>query len=217
MKTTDWIVTYTGENFYTLEPEQHKIWLLDIAHALAMTCRYAGHCIRRYSVAEHSVLLVRLLRSLGCERAVLVWALFHDSPEAFLQDLVRPVKKQVVGYSEAEKRVERAIIERFYLASHFGVTETTMKFVKSYDDRILHDEAFQNTSPPIVEWRNSRHQLGVKLHYWSPWRAKFEFLREAARLHPAWFYHHYAPHWFKKRFIDKVCNLLFHPSIPPVV
>ena len=54
---TAWITTYTGKKFYPAVPDLELISIIDIAHALSMICRYAGHCTKFYSVAEHSVRL----------------------------------------------------------------------------------------------------------------------------------------------------------------
>ena len=54
-----WIQTYTGRQFWPMDPRSHEVFIEDIAHSLSMMCRYAGHCERFYSVAEHSILLAR--------------------------------------------------------------------------------------------------------------------------------------------------------------
>jgi hypothetical protein len=53
----DWIQTATGRPFWPIDPRPEDIDIEDIAHALSMLCRFGGHCLRFYSVAEHSVLL----------------------------------------------------------------------------------------------------------------------------------------------------------------
>ncbi|TAM99321.1 MAG: phosphohydrolase, partial [Rhizobiaceae bacterium] len=52
-----WIMTHSGKPFYPARPAPSDIDILDIAHALSMTCRYGGHARRFYSVAEHCVLV----------------------------------------------------------------------------------------------------------------------------------------------------------------
>ena len=39
--------------------------IVEIAHALANQCRYSGHTRRHYSVAEHSLLVERVIRERG--------------------------------------------------------------------------------------------------------------------------------------------------------
>jgi hypothetical protein len=107
----DWMQTYTGRVFYPLDPHPEAVCIADIAHALAQQCRYAGHSLFHYSVAQHSVLV-----STHVPREHAVWGLMHDAAEAYLVDLPRPVKHSVVGYDAAEERVLEAVAERFGLS-----------------------------------------------------------------------------------------------------
>lgn len=104
--------SYTGKKFYSLDPRPEDIDIVDIAHALSMQCRYNGHYRRFYSVAEHCVLLSKLFTA---EYAL--WALLHDETEAYVGDMVRPLKAHLPDYCAAEDRVMIAIAERFGLES----------------------------------------------------------------------------------------------------
>ena len=55
-----WIQTYTGIKFDALNPKPKMIDIVDIAHALSMTCRFNGHVKNFYSVAEHSYYVSQL-------------------------------------------------------------------------------------------------------------------------------------------------------------
>ena len=57
MRYGDFIQTYSGIEFYPLDPRIEEVKLLDIAHALSNICRFTGHCNEFYSVAQHSVLV----------------------------------------------------------------------------------------------------------------------------------------------------------------
>ena len=50
-----WMGTFGGLKFHPLAPVATEVDVADIAHGLAMTCRYGGQCMRYYSVAEHCV------------------------------------------------------------------------------------------------------------------------------------------------------------------
>lgn len=56
----DWMQTFSGIQFYPLDPRVEDVRIEDIARALAMQCRYNGHVTRFYSVAEHSVRVAML-------------------------------------------------------------------------------------------------------------------------------------------------------------
>ena len=109
------IQTYTGIEFYPLDPRADMITPHDVAHALALKCRYTGHCDFFFSVAQHSVLLSDYTRKLGLDMNHQRWALLHDASEAYLPDVAGPIKSHIQGFTEIEDRLLRAVAERFDL------------------------------------------------------------------------------------------------------
>lgn len=111
------IETYTGRFVDTNDPDPNSIALEDIAHALAFTCRYGGHCTRFYSVAEHSVLCSRRMERQGASLALQMAALHHDDAEAYLGDIPRPLKPLLgVRYVRMTRRMDAAIVKALSLA-----------------------------------------------------------------------------------------------------
>lgn len=109
---TAWLQTATGGQFYPLAPRPEYVKVEDIAHALANVCRFAGHSRSFYSVAQHSVLVSRL-----CEPQDALWGLLHDASEAYLGDVISPLKRTEAWaeYRKIETRVQGAICDRFGL------------------------------------------------------------------------------------------------------
>jgi hypothetical protein len=167
-RTGDWMQTYSGQRFYPIDPRESEVDIGDIAHALSMLCRYGGHVKRFYSVAEHSVLLARHLYHVGPETAL--WALLHDASEAYISDVIRPIKPYLLNYRVLEDAVMRCIAGRFNIA---GVMPD---IVHAADDRIIADERQQNLL--LIAWDHEPGPaLGVTLQFWSPEVAEREFLR----------------------------------------
>lgn len=164
-----WMQTYTGRAVHPMDLRPEDICIEDIAHALSMQCRYNGHSLRFYSVAEHSVLIARHLRERHND-VVALEGLLHDATEAYLADVPRPVKPFLVGYREAEARAALAI------ADAFGLPLDMPPAVHDADNRILHDERIQNMARSERDWGLTGVRLGVTLEFWEPQRAKAEFL-----------------------------------------
>lgn len=169
----DWIQTALGGQFWPIDPRPDEIDPEDVAHALSLLCRFGGHCLRFYSVAEHSVLLARAVAPHNR-----LWALLHDATEAYLVDVPRPLKPFLVGYKEAEDKIARAVCDRFGLPMEMPAE------VRAADTRILTDERHQNMAPAPKPWSTDAEPLGVTLQFWSPPRAKREFLAELASSFP---------------------------------
>lgn len=165
----DWMQTYTGRQFWPLDPRFNEIDIRDIAHALAHQCRYAGHVRTFYSVAQHSVLV-----SLQASEENALCALLHDATEAYLVDLPRPVKKFMPEYAKAELNLWHAIAMKFDLPMEIPDE------VHELDNRILHDEREQLMSEPPAQWSVPGERLGINIY---PWEAAFAKSRFMARFH----------------------------------
>lgn len=133
-----WMNTYTGKRFDLLDPRPENVGLLDIAHALSNQARYAGHTVRHYSVAEHSLIVFDAVRTLAPEDIDLQrWALMHDAAEAYVTDIPWPlIAAGLAGeIKAAEKRIMAVICERFSLSAQEPA------FVKEIDLELLDLEA----------------------------------------------------------------------------
>ena len=169
----DWRVTFTGKRFWPLDPRPEDICIEDIAHQLSMICRYGGATSRFYSVAEHSV-FVALNTPLKHRLA----ALMHDSAEAYVGDVVRPLKylPTFAAYREVEANIERVI------AAKYGFDLPLADCIKQADARITHDEREIFLEPQVwtpeeeARWGVVGEPLGVQLRGWDPANAEAAFL-----------------------------------------
>lgn len=93
------MVTSDGSELSMDHPERGAVTALDIAWSLAQTNRFAGRCLRPYSVAEHSLLVCEIAeQELGLDVHGQLMALMHDAHEAYSGDLHWP-GKQFIGAS----------------------------------------------------------------------------------------------------------------------
>lgn len=115
-----WILTNRGIRFELLAPTADMVHPGDIAFSLARLCRFNGHTSKHYSVAEHCFRAHELV-----EPEHQLVTLLHDATEAYIGDMVRPLKHAMREYAasrgvldvyaQIEHRVWLAICERFDL------------------------------------------------------------------------------------------------------
>lgn len=108
-----WILTHTGKHLDLLDPQPDQIDLADIAHGLSHECRFSGQCRTFYSVAQHSVLVSRIVHA-----DIAFEALLHDATEAYLKDVPSPLKAMLQNYINLEARLNHVIRRRFELPAH---------------------------------------------------------------------------------------------------
>lgn len=181
----DWMEVYSGTRFFPLDPRPEEVHLEDIAHSQARQNRYNGHIqLEHYSVAEHSVLMALWLLETYGDPFLAYQGLFHDGPEAYVSDMVRPLKRQpeMSGFVGIEQGVYTAIVDAFphLLASHGGQRRGFYeldKRVKEADNRILVDERAQVMRQSGNPWGiDHLEPLGVRIFGQAPNHAKQRFL-----------------------------------------
>lgn len=111
------IITKSGKRVSFVDPQPNQIDIDDIAWALAHQNRYNGHTSRPYSVAEHSIRLVNYLFTKleqdvqkEAPRLLMLYALLHDAPEAYIGDIVYHLKGMVPGFKEIEDNIMSTIL-----------------------------------------------------------------------------------------------------------
>lgn len=174
----EFIRTYKGI-FYPLDPRADEVNIEDIAHGLSNTCRFSGHTIKHYSVAEHSWIMSYQFDDNDPNA---LWALMHDASEAYITDVPRPVKRAMPIFAEIETNIMNVVCDKF------GMQRGEPKEVKRVDYAIFANEVEQCMlsnedigyefdwyfpEPPIA---------GLKLLFLQPERAKRVFLKRFEEL-----------------------------------
>lgn len=142
-----------------------SIRIEDIAHALSNICRFTGHTREFYSVAQHSVLV-----ALQVPREHQLAALLHDAPEAYINDMSRPVKymEGMEGYKRLEQRIWCSV------AWKFGLPLELDRSIKIADNRMLFTEK-RDLLPPC-DWEYEEEPYPAEIIPWSPTLARDQFL-----------------------------------------
>ena len=104
------ISTYLGNRFDPLSGKIESIHIEDIAHGLAYQCRFNGQTNAFYSVAQHSLLVAEMLPD-----SLKLAGLLHDAAEAYIGDMVKPLKRFIPEYQNIEKQVTGEIRRFFHL------------------------------------------------------------------------------------------------------
>lgn len=146
-----WIQTYGGRRYWPLDPSPAEVEVEDIAHHLAMLCRFTGACRRFYSVAEHSVKVSYVASvTFGDNKPLLLRALLHDAAEAYCNDIARPVKREIVGYDDIEEANQMAIHDRLGIP---WVDDHADRTIKQADNAMLVAEQAAFMAPCDHRWR----------------------------------------------------------------
>ncbi|MCQ2521622.1 MAG: hypothetical protein MJ105_04520 [Lachnospiraceae bacterium] len=143
-----YLKTYMGYKVDPLDPKEEYITLEDIAHALSLNCRGNGQVTHFYSVCQHCINCAKEAKARGESVRVQFAALLHDGAEAYLSDLIRPIKDGMPGYREMEDRFLKVILAKFGLAD---LTKEEWQKVKKIDDDLLTIDLVELLKEPMPE------------------------------------------------------------------
>jgi hypothetical protein len=161
----------SGKYVDLLEPDPATIDIESIGAALGKLCRFGGHCPRFYSVAEHCIHAAKLALDDGYMGEALRAVFLHDAAEAYVGDMVRPLKMHISEYHEFEARIEKAIEARFNIQF-----EPWRDIIKKYDQEMLKTERYQMWPLDKTEWAGMDGAYHVVLlRYYPPNEATFYF------------------------------------------
>jgi len=138
---SSFIITALGDKFDFDNPESSYMDIYQIGLSLSKQCRFNGHTSVFYSVAQHSVLVSYYLPP-----ELALAGLLHDASEAFIGDLVTPLKKRFPEFKELEDKIQRAINLRFNLPL------TVDPRIKQTDLRVLATEKRDVMPPNNYHW-----------------------------------------------------------------
>ena len=169
-----WIQTYTGRKFDLLDPQPDMIALEDIAHHLSMQCRFNGACREFYSVAQHSVHVAELLPP-----ELQAHGLLHDAAEAYIGDMVRPLKRLLPTFADVERNILAAIGRRFEIGL---LSVAKLAAVKAADNTMLATEARDLMADSPDDWGLTAEPRESVVIPWTSNGASLIFLATAWQL-----------------------------------
>lgn len=161
------VTTYSGKSIDLDSPNPDLIDIDDIAHQLSLINRFNGATKEPYSVAQHSVIVSNIVKP---EFALL--GLLHDAAEAYIGDIVGPVKKLFNQFfGDLERRLLGVILEKY--CAEIGVdclwkvkTADMQAYVTEFRDLFNSPQNFEHLPEP----------LAYKIEPVGNWKAKRMFL-----------------------------------------
>lgn len=189
--------------FRPLQPigPDNDIDIETVAHALSLTNRWNGFTSYSdgsplaYTVAQHAVIVADLVQ-MAREKLIPDWdwnndespglyGLHHDDSEAFIADIVRPVKPHLTNYGELEAVLMNGILDRFKVPLSPGIKEA----VRRVDNIMIFLERDALMGRPDRPYGNecdhprlSLHDVVPEFYVWTPREAKRRYMEKHEEL-----------------------------------
>jgi hypothetical protein len=123
------IPTWSGHRVDLFNPDPTTIDIVDIAHHLSIIPRYLGGTHIPLSVAEHSVKMLWVVKTMDGTKRDQRESLLHDGHEAFTGELARPIKHHPLmsPFRDIEDKLDRCI------RAKYGLPEVITPLLKDLD------------------------------------------------------------------------------------
>ena len=159
-----WLQTFSGRRVSVLNPSPNQIAFEDICVAISKQCRFNGHATHFYSVSQHCVIGAELAKERFGEDIAKEF-LLHDATEAYVGDLIRPVKCMIPQFKEIEQRFWKAIAIKFDLPL---IHSPEVKYL----DNVMLAWEKRDFLPHSEVWPNLPNISGMKLPTMESWSWK---------------------------------------------
>lgn len=176
--------TFSGHLFNCVAVDRNQIDVVDIAHHLSMQCRFNGATRKFYSVAEHCYLGSFMVP----EEAAFPF-LLHDASEAYLGDIIHPLKVKLPAYSDYEDHLQSILEEHFGIDGQSDemrdIVHRCDKWLGRQEARSLVHNSKDRSGFPVADFK-PRIIPDWELMGWAQKDAKYYFLKRFAELQEQW-------------------------------
>lgn len=166
---------YSGKMFQPGDMTPDMVDIRDVGAALSKICRFGGHTLRFYSVAEHSILVSKLVMRHTNNKELALHGLLHDAHEAYIGDFPSPLKKRFPELKTISNQAEQAVYKAL------GLPKKLDPIIKQCDLEALALEVRQNMARPVYEFEDWAHlpetPYVFALEFLLPVEAEKRFLR----------------------------------------
>lgn len=159
----------SGPRLDIFRPDPLLLQIDQIANSLGNLCRFGGQVWHFYSVAEHCC-HVSSLFDLKTQPELALAGLLHDAAEAYLGDVITPIKNLLPEYQQVEAEFHSVIFKKY------GLTMGHMEKIIWADKAAVVIEARQLTSGEWTEGLYVNPEHWFKVESWNPDFAKARYL-----------------------------------------
>ena len=129
------INTRSGKRVDIENPDPMTIDIEDIAHALSFICRGSGNTNIFFPVARHCCYCAEEAKARGFSPAVILACLLHDASEAYMMDIPKPIKDNLLPQYRIYENALLDCIYRKFLGR--SLTEEEAALVNEMDHTLL--------------------------------------------------------------------------------
>ena len=175
-----WVQTFSGKKFDCCRPDASLVDIEDIAQGLALQTRFNGQISHFYSIAQHSVHVQEHLTELPIEAQL--QGLLHDAMEAYIGDMVRPIKRVLPTYRHIEEMIWEAICAKFEMS-----VEVPAQLIEADNMMLVTEAKSLCTVDRVSEWNIEQTPSPIirAIDPWSPEISKKRFLARFEQLQAA--------------------------------
>lgn len=152
----------------------------DIAWGLGRTLRYGGHIVQDWTVAHHSIVM-----SYYVPKKYALEALLHDAGEAYMGDIIWPVKELFPAIENFENILANKIMIKYEVKTADWYLDAYVKStpIKEADIVIFQHECFSMGRPGIYHPEMEKAWLkAIEVHDYYWWAPQYAFLQRFRQL-----------------------------------